>query len=415
MTDAELLLRCRELIAQKLSWPPSQEWRNYEFSELSEKILETTGVGLSTTTLKRVFGKVQYNNLPSSFTLNTLAKYLGYESWMQFKAREDVPPAPLTAVLQPRRARLVNYKSFFLGIVLVGVAVICGFIFLQSKAKPAFDRSAIVFNSRPLAKGLPNSVVFNIDLKGVRSDKLMIQQSWDSSKTITLKPGQTEATGIYYRPGYFRAKLIIDGEVVKEHDLFITSEEWMATIDHEPVPAYLNKDELIASDSLLNISPAVMDVIRKNDKPVTMTYHLVKPFAGMESDNFVLEASLKNTFGDGPAICRTGKIFILCTKSAFVIPFSIPGCVSDINLKLGDKYLEGKSHDLSAFGIDLKDWTDVKVAVQNRKVSIFAGGKMIWEDAYRENAGQVVGLRFSFLGAGSVRNIKLAGGPATRF
>jgi hypothetical protein len=136
-----------------------------------------------------------------------------------------------------------------------------------------------------------------------------------------------------------------------------------------------------------------------------MTYHLVKPFNGLHSDNFTLAASIKNTWGEGPAVCKTAKIFVLCTNGAFIIPFTIPGCVSDVNLMLGDKYLRGKEHDLSAFGVDISDWTDVKLDVRARKVKIFAAGKIIWEDGYKENMGDVVGMRFCFLGGGAVKNI----------
>jgi hypothetical protein len=408
ITDEQLLLKCRKLVAEKLSWPPADEWRNYEFNELSEKIMECTGVGLSTTTLKRLFGKVQYNNLPSSTTLNAIAVYLGYDSWMQFKAQQSVAPSPLGALMNKEtdRVKLRSTKPFFVGAAVLGIIVLCGFLFFQGKrANVLGDTSGVVFTSRPLAEGLPNSVVFNLDVKGIKSDDILIQQYWDSTKTIRVKPGQTEATGIYYRPGYFRAKLLIDGKAIREHDLFIKSNNWMATIDHEPVPAYLSKDELLNAGGQLSVSPAVMEVIKKFDKPVTMTYHLVKPFNGVHSDSFSLAATIRNTWGDGPAVCKTAKVFILCTNSAFIIPFTIPGCVSDVNLKLGDKYLQGKEHDLSAFGIDISEWTEVRVEVRARKVKIFAGGKLIWQDAYKENMGEVVGMRFSFLGAGAVRDI----------
>lgn len=409
ISDEQLLVKCRALIAEKLLWPPAGEWRNYEFNELSEKILEVTGVGLSTTTLKRLFGKVQYNNLPSSTTLNAIANYLGYGNWMHFKAQQSIPTSPLGALRsrETDRVKLRSMKPFFVGVAMMAIIVVCGFIFFQGKeAKAVVDTSGVVFTSRPLAAGLPNSVVFKLDLKGIRSDDILIQQSWDSTKTIRIKPGQTAATGIYYRPGYFRAKLIVDGRIVKEHDLFIKSEDWMATIDHEPVPDYLSKDELIVADGRLDIAPAVMEMIKKFDKPVTMTYHLVKPF-NVHSDNFTFEASIKNTWGEGPAVCKTAKIYILCTKGAFIIPFTIPGCVSDVNLMLGEKVLRGKEHDLSAFGIDISEWTDVKVEVVKRRVKIYVGGKVIWEDGFERDAGDVVGVRVGFLGGGSAKNVTI--------
>lgn len=401
-TDNQLLVKCRQMIAEKLSWPPADEWRNYEFTELSEKILEATGVGLSTTTLKRLFGKVQYHNLPSSSTLNALARYLGYDSWMHYKAHQHIPPTPLGVLMAKGRDqdRLRSNKPFFIGLVLVALVVISGFVFF--KGRPV-DTSGVVFTSQPLAEGLPNSVVFKFDLKNIHSEDILIQQDWDSTKTIRVKPGQTEATAIYYVPGYFRAKLIVDGKVIKEHDLFIKSPQWMATINHPQVPDYLSKNELTDSAGQLNISPHVMDIIRMLKEPVTMSYHLVRPF-NISSDNFTFAASIKNTYGQGPAVCKTAKIFILCTKGAFIVPFTIKGCVSDVNLMMGQKYLRGKEHDLSAFGMDVSEWTDVRIEVHNKKVKIWAKDKLIWEDAYQGSVGDVVGMRINFLGAGTVRN-----------
>src|SRR5258705_8199267 len=86
--DAEYLQLCIRLIEQKLNWRPADEWRNYEFTELSEKILDSTGVNLSATTLKRIFGKLKYESLPSSATLNALSAFIGYESWMDFKSKQ---------------------------------------------------------------------------------------------------------------------------------------------------------------------------------------------------------------------------------------------------------------------------------------------------------------------------------------
>ena len=301
----------------------------------------------------------------------------------------------------------INMKALLAMAAVVMLVAIFGFVFLSgpssSSAIPATD---VVFRSHPLAKGLPNSVVFNVDLKDIKSEDIIIQQSWDSTKTIRLQPGQTEATGIYYNPGYFRAKLIVDNKIIKEHDLFIRSDEWMATIDHNPVPTYI-KNETLIPDKGLNISPAVLEAIKKSDKPITLSYHLVKPFGNLDGDNFTLETSFQNTYGDGPAVCKTTKLFVLCTNGAFIIPFTIPGCVSDINLKLNDKTWEGKSNDLSAFGIDPSLKMNVQLEVKNRNVKIFINGKLIRQDHFEKNAGRVVGLRYNFLGAGSVDHIRL--------
>ncbi|HEX6846238.1 MAG TPA: hypothetical protein VF144_04640, partial [Chitinophagaceae bacterium] len=197
------------------------------------------------------------------------------------------------------------------------------------------------------------------------------------------------------------------------HDLFIRSDSWMATIDHQPIPTYIKKDDLLLKEEM-TVGENVLKEIKTITKPTWLTYHLVKPFSDLQSDNFTLESSIKNTFAEGPAVCKTAKIFVLCSKGAFIIPFTIPGCISDINLKANDNYLDGNSNDLSSFSTDLSEWANVKVEVKARVMKVYLYDKLIREEKYLQDAGEVVGLRFSFLGAGAVKNIKMLNAKGER-
>lgn len=405
------LLQVRKMIEEKLGWRPAEEWRNFEFTRLSDLIFDATGVSLSATTLKRIFGKVNYQSFPSTATLNTLSLFLGYGSWMDFKSRTTRFQAVQEETKPVEKSKPVIRKTVSLTLLLLLCAsVLLSAILLPRSGRHAFPNPGnVVFKSRLLSEGLPNTVVFNVDMKQMSTDHIRIQQSWDSTKTIPLRNGQTEATGFYYYPGYYRAKLIADEKVIKEHDLFIRSEKWMATLDLEPVPTYIKPADLLF-DHAMTVSGPVLKEVAKFEKPVFLTYHLVKPFKGLQSDNFTMETSLKNTYREGAAVCQTAKIFILGTNGAFVIPFSIPGCVSDINLKLYQTYLDGRSHDLSPFGTDLSDWNKVRLEVKNRHVRIFLKDKLIREQDYQADAGAIAGLRFSFLGAGAVRYVHVFDG-----
>lgn len=408
--DTAYLQLCMKLIEQKLNWRPAGEWRNYEFTELSEKILDATGVSLSVTTLKRIFGKLKYHSLPSTATLNALSVFIGYSSWMDFKSKQEPEKEPAPAKdINETPVKNTHFKRKFwpVAAAVTGIVTILAFTFLPGASIHQLkNEKEIIFTSKPLAAGLPNSVVFNVDLKGNTPRKVIIQQSWDITRTVALQPGQTEATGIYYLPGYFRAKLILDGKIIKEHDLFIKADKWMATIDHRPVPTYVKEKDLLIKDKI-EVSEDVLNEIKTIKEPTWLTYHLVKPFNGLQSDNFTLLSSIRNIYGEGPAVCKTAKIFVLCSEGAFIIPFTIPGCVSDINLKANDLYLTGKSNDLSSFSADLSEWADVKVEVKDRVMKIFLNDQLIRTETYKDDAGEIVGLRFGFLGAGAVKNIKL--------
>jgi len=82
--DVKSLLRLKVLIEEQLEWGEIAHWRSYDFEKLSGKIQEKTGVVLSISTLKRIFGKVSYESSPSVTTLNTLSQFVGFEDWRIF-------------------------------------------------------------------------------------------------------------------------------------------------------------------------------------------------------------------------------------------------------------------------------------------------------------------------------------------
>ena len=238
-SDYKLVQECLLLIEKKLKWGNSKSWHSDVFIELSERIQQETHVLLSPTTLKRVWGKVNYKNAPSITTLNTLALFAGFLNWRDFKSK-DLKKSP---------KKWMQKVSSNLGVIMLSASlmtiVFISFYSLKgTKISPFLDVSKIRFTSRPIISGLPNSVVFDLNLEEISSDSIRIQQYWDVNKTIPLKHGQTQATGQYYYPGYYRAKLIVDNNIIKEHDLFIKSDGWLATLDYEPVPKYINSRDI---------------------------------------------------------------------------------------------------------------------------------------------------------------------------
>jgi hypothetical protein len=398
--DHRLLKKCLLQIEDKLDWGRSASWPNEVFKKLSDAILETTDVMLSPTTLKRVWGKVNYQSAPSMNTLNTLARFAGYDHWLDFKNRHS----------SRRRATIYSKLVLNRGII-IGAAAVMALLFIiplsmvniEPGSKPPVISDQIRFSSYPVAKGLPNSVVFDLDLSGIRSDSLSIQQYWDKTKTIKLAREQKQATGIYYYPGYFRAKLLVDGQIIKEHDLFIKSGGWLGTIDYEPVPKYISEDKLLKGS--LRLSDEMIEEIHSIEQPHYSSFHFVDDLSPVSADHFSLETTVKNVYRDKWAVCQTLKLVVLGTKGAMVIPFSIPGCVSDIGLMLNDVYLSGKEHDLSVFGADFSEFRTIKLSVKDQQVSIYLDGEELFTTTYSEPVGKLAGLRFRFLGAGEVQSL----------
>src|SRR6185312_15451423 len=88
MPTEEILIRqVKRLFEKKTGRGESDQWSNQDFLQLSEMIREQTGVTISHVTLKRIWGKVRYESLPNTHTLNTLVQFVGYDSWRDFSVR----------------------------------------------------------------------------------------------------------------------------------------------------------------------------------------------------------------------------------------------------------------------------------------------------------------------------------------
>ena len=99
---------------------------------------------------------------------------------------------------------------------------------------------------------MPNTVVFHYDISKVNFDSAFIQQDWDERRRVKISKENNYHTSIYYYPGYYTAKLVINDEVVKEHPLFISTEGWMAAYLkdlNQDIPVYLKNIDLIKTAS----------------------------------------------------------------------------------------------------------------------------------------------------------------------
>ncbi|MEP5611609.1 MAG: hypothetical protein ABJP45_05135 [Cyclobacteriaceae bacterium] len=395
--DNKEIARLRDHLEKHLEWGNASDWHSSMYTELSDKIFSKCQVMLSAATLKRFWGAVNHEGAPSISTLDTLSQFLDYENWREFKIASGKKRKRSFSANVPRKSLYVTV-GFFIALFMI---LIVG----NKRVDDPEVLAAIPFSSRPVTNTFPNSVVFDFDLEDVRSDSLLIQQYWDPNKTIKIQRDQKQATGIYYFPGYFRAKLVVDGQPVKEHDLYLKSDGWIGTIDYQPVPKYFSP-EVPSQDRLICPEPLVAEII-KREKPITSTFHYVSDLGTISGDNFTLNSKLKINWSEKWAVCQLARIYILATDGAMIIPFSTIGCSSNNGLMLNDVFLSGKENDLSAFGTDLSKETDLEIKVRSKKIYVSINSNLVYEGEYFKSMGRLVGLRYKFLGVGEVASFSL--------
>lgn len=424
-TEEAFIEKCKEQIEQKTGWGNSQGWTNQDFTDLSDKIYACTKVSLSPTTLKRVWGKVKYDSLPTVNTLNTLANFAGYENWREFKLKNingnghssteltvdslaiPQPEVLETPVAQPRFGK----KS--LGVLGFLVILFCaGWVAVRmfSKANPQpLSPGSFAFSSRPVTQGIPNSVIFTYDATAAPTDSVYIQQSWDERRRVRVPRDKHQHTSVYYQPGFFRAKLVVNNQVVREHDLFIPSNGWVTAVEQEPVPVYFPENDVRQNGTLrLPVSLIEARHIAMQPQPPIVTFRNVRDFKGLRSDNFVFETELKNDYKQGSAVCQFAQIMLLLENDVITLPLSNLGCVGELNLYIAGQSADSKTADLSAFGANMSQWTKLRCEAKDKKVQVFVNNKKAFETTFANPPARIIGIHYGFQGTGSVNYTKLS-------
>src|SRR3546814_17523606 len=94
-------------------------------------------------------------------------------------------------------------------------------------------------------------------------------------------------------------------------------------------------------------------MVNNGEVPVFVLTQVNKDWS-VSSKNFALDIELQNTYARPNNPCRQTTILLLGTDGVINIPLSTPGCVGELNLRLGGKVIEGTTNDLSVFGTDFE-------------------------------------------------------------
>ncbi|MGS2739028.1 hypothetical protein [Sinomicrobium sp. M5D2P17] len=393
---------CLTKIEDKLGWGESSGWSSYDFEKLSVYIYQGTGMKLSANTLKRVWGRLHYQSAPSTTTLNILAQYLGFDDWRNFVTRKERKEK----LLNPSRIK----KHYFVALPVLIFSfllymLLSGSFFLGKRMEP----SDFSFSSKKITKGIPNSVVFEYCtpsyIKG--RDKLEIQQSWDESKRHSVSNSDSIATSVYYSPGYFMAKLVANDIVVKEHGLLIPSNGWLGLLEGDGYPIYLNEDDIVLNNRIEISDSILKERLHKdsNDQEPVKLYY-IKDFRDLYLDDFTIDMVIGSDENGQQRACQASSITIYCEGQVIIVPLAPKGCVSEINLRILDLLISGKTNDLSNFGVDMHEDITVRLSSSGGQLSIFINNMPAYSiKLEKTKLRSISGIRYNFKGSGSINKI----------
>ncbi|MEM6766908.1 MAG: hypothetical protein AAF655_18370 [Bacteroidota bacterium] len=395
---AHQLSRCLKLIEAKLGWPNSQEWQNGHFEQLSQKIFAHTGVKLSSVTLKRVWGKVSYSSSPSMSTLDALAGYVGYENWIGFQEHFPQKDTPTFTPFKHIRPIKVSYV---VGLGILGL--LTGFLLTQDFSSPSVLPN-VQFDFEPVTSGIPNTVTFTYDVSQTAADSAFIQQSWDTNLRFQIPLDQHFYASTYYYPGFYKAKLLLNEDIVQEKKLLVPSDGWLATVDRSPIPLYRHEKAVAGRYPDIDMAFLEENGFDLNQGIPTSDLYYVGGVPSITMDDTHFITTFQHSLAVGEAICQSGRIILLCTEGPILIPFSIPGCVGELYMKLVDHWLHGNTVDMTGLGLDFSKEVEMDIYVKDLQIEVWVDQQLAFQRTLKSSPGEFVGVSYSFHGTGLVHS-----------
>jgi hypothetical protein len=408
LADKELVRICLEEVSKKMGYADYHALSQREYEYLCDRIEEKTGILISLSTIKRIFGG-KFERLPQTATLDALTLFIGYKGWQDFKMYKKLEPSFTSepAVAEPLSRQEIalpvkkTSRRFFIQATSVVILLSIGTFFfltsIQQKKISKTEPSAkdIVFSAKKMvSQGIPNSVVFSYNIDELAGDSFFIQQSWDPSHKLPISRYNYTQTDIYFEPGFHKAKLISNDKILKEIEVLIPTQDWIAytKTSNDRFPYYFNSS--VMHDGILGLtSKNLTDNAINPDKERYFLYSMYPQELDVNSDHFTLKARIRMKTVT-PNLCPGMIVGVYGDNSMMHFPSTIPGCISEINVSISDQHISGKTSDLSGLGGDILNWQTIEVKVVNRRVTIWMQEKQVLQLQYKEPVGQVRGIGF---------------------
>ncbi len=384
--ERALLKYCLGSIAKKHRLP-EDNLAERDFQYLSEEIFKSSGIQISTITLRRLWNQ-QFQKTPQIKTLDALAMALEYKSWHEFKLRQH-QPSKFTRLIKPSIAILL-------------AVIFSAFVYIRLD-QPAIENISIKPRQESY-HGIPATVSFDYNLDQYKANSLELNLSKEPIYTVKMDNTKDFIAATYFHPDFYQVELTDNGKTLETTSVHITHDGWHTAImrdgcDINPIQ--------VASDDLWNGNYLTID------DSLAIAHHL-----GMENVYFSafsisnkkldsinlnlldLELSLGFLETKSNTSCHVAEIVIRGEQGDLKVPIYSKGCHSASGVIAGEVEMLACSNDLSALTMINESQINIRTDHNYLKVAIDGQSKLTVP--FSKDLGNLKTLRIIFLGPGKV-------------
>ena len=420
MSDKKYLEICLNEIEKKLNRGSRKEWTDPDFIELRNNIYERSEISISTHTLKRLFGKIKYKNFynPQHATRVAIAKYLGFESWEDFKKANQSESDYNTNHFELNRL-VKNIINFFYRfkkatrlIILVFLIASTTYIIsrLMLSNSPDFEFSV----ENPIGL-VPHTVTFNYDVSRFYPGSTAINSGSThpfldrQNHIVDRSSGQVFYT--YQIPGIYRPKLKHKNVFLDSLLVIVMSNGWTGFFQDDKNNYNLywlsNNINEVVDDNHLTLPRKIINKFGFDTTGLYSTaFRNIKDF-GLSGDNFTFSTRFSNGLESGGITCFDVNFIFYFKNTTSHIRLVEEDCQSWCRIKYSDLFLDGHTTDLRFLSGKFNNWTHFELHVVNKNIVIKIENKEVFQGTYNESCGELFGLEFRFKGSGMIDFVSL--------
>lgn len=403
---------------QLLNKGPSKEWQTKDFEEISQFIFKKSSFTISVSTLKRLWGRMKYQYIPSEDTLDILAITLNYSSWNSYVSYNQ---DQINEFLHTTKEKdLITYRNYyrkkkvrstlmpntyirwsFLSLIIL--APILYLIFIHtSQQQPAKiirsieDSAGIVpFTTKIYYDNNHYNKRTYIKISGHPYE---LKKSKDFHHTRVLHPG-------------FKIYNVYAGEEkVEQFSLLGLTRGWYTLL----------KDQM-GNKSLYTSLPGREGILHLPDSVIK---HLIgfkqfKKLVYINAQQYNLQGDMLDfktrfKYQDLPKFeskCQNVVITILDENKHFIsIQFTQWPCVSNTQIMFGGKAYNGKTSDIPFMNINTAKWNTTRIVSKNEQFQLFVNDSLCFTEQYTQPLGNIILVKTIFYGSGMLDYVKLGDG-----
>lgn len=378
-------------------------WKNSDFTDLSRDIRTHTGVVISQSTLKRIFGKVAVDDYyaPQQATIEALNEYGGLAGEAEKVAVTASVP------VEQQRVHTLSKRPW----LLISVAAIAGIVLLACIGRfLLFSSSKPVYIKLRETEGLlPATAFFNFSQPSGK-DSLFVNFG-DKSPLLYLKPGETTAAHTYLFPGMFTVELRKGDKIIASEKVYVRSDSWIGLGFHRqrdiPERYYEFPAAKSGKDSLFYMNNVQLKQLGLDTTLPLITRLCNYSPVGHYADDFVFEATFRNVLPEKGIYCRSTQFQVAGLHGMVRFKLVNAGCSLRVLNMMSEQRFEGTKTNLSSFVTDLAQWNTVRLVNRNKNVSLFLNDSLIFTGKYEVSIGDIKGVFLEFEGTGFVKKCEL--------